>query len=102
LAVVDFSNRYTAPIHGYRDAFNFYEKASIGKMLKNIKIPSLIVQAQNHPFLLPSCMPIKDAEQNPNLFLAMPESGGHCDFMERKSMHAWAEKMALAFAFTKV
>ncbi len=99
---IDFDNRYTAPIHGYKDAFDFYEKASVGNMLKNIKIPSLIVQAQNDPFLLPSCMPIKDAEQNPNLFLEMPESGGHCGFMERKSMHTWAEKRALAFAFTKV
>ena len=97
---VDFDNRYTAPLHGYINALDFYEKASVGPLLKNVRIPSLIVQAKNDPFLLPNCMPVEDAENNPNLFLEMPEQGGHCGFMESNKSYSWAEKRALAFALT--
>lgn len=97
---IAFDNRYTAPLHGFKNALDFYEKASVGPLLKNIQIPSLIVQATNDPFLLPNCMPITDAENNPNLFLEMPEQGGHCGFMEKQNEFSWAEKRALAFALS--
>jgi predicted alpha/beta-fold hydrolase len=97
---IEFDNRYTAPLHGYLSALDFYEKASVGPLLKNVRIPSLIVQAKNDPFLLPNCMPVEDAENNPNLFLEMPEQGGHCGFMESNNTYSWAEKRALAFALT--
>lgn len=97
---IEFDDRYTAPLHGYKNAFDFYEKASVGSLLKNIQIPSLIVQAKNDPFLLPNCMPIADAENNPYLFLEMPEQGGHCGFMEKNNIYTWAEKRALSFALS--
>jgi predicted alpha/beta-fold hydrolase len=53
----------------------------VGPLLHQIKVPSLIVQAKNDPFLLPNCMPIAVAEQNPYLFLEMTNQGGHCGFM---------------------
>ena len=95
---ISFDNRYTAPLHGYENALDFYEKASVGPYLKNINIPSLIVQATNDPFLLPNCMPIDIAQNNPNLFLEMPDQGGHCGFMIKSNEFTWAEKRALAFA----
>jgi predicted alpha/beta-fold hydrolase len=97
---IEFDNRYTAPLHGFADAFDFYERASVGPLLHQIKIPSLIVQAQNDPFLLPVCMPIEAATNNPQIFLEMPVNGGHCGFREQGSAHSWAEKRALAFAET--
>ena len=95
---IEFDNRYTAPLHGYADALDFYEKASVGPLLHQLKIPSLIVQALNDPFLLPNCMPIEVAKENPFLFLEMPQKGGHCGFMLQGQLHTWAEKRALAFA----
>ncbi|MBX9734903.1 MAG: alpha/beta fold hydrolase [Chitinophagaceae bacterium] len=97
---IEFDNRYTAPLHGFADAFDFYERASVGPLLHQIKIPSLIVQAQNDPFLLPVCMPIEAATNNPQIFLEMPVNGGHCGFREQGSAYSWAEKRALAFAET--
>lgn len=97
---IEFDNRYTAPLHGYDNALDFYEKASVGPLLHQIKIPSLIVQAVNDPFLLPNCMPIETAEQHPTLFLEMTEKGGHCGFMVKGQLHTWAEKRALSFAQT--
>ncbi|MCU0337031.1 MAG: alpha/beta fold hydrolase, partial [Sediminibacterium sp.] len=95
---IEFDNRYTAPLHGYDNALDFYEKASVGPLLHQIKIPSLIVQAENDPFLLPSCMPIDTANDHPFLYLEMPEKGGHCGFMEKGQLYTWAEKRALLFA----
>ncbi|MBL7760325.1 MAG: alpha/beta fold hydrolase [Sediminibacterium sp.] len=99
---IEFDNRYTAPLHGYVNALDFYEKASVGPFLKNLQIPSLIVQAKNDPFLLPNCMPVKDAADNPHLFLEMPEAGGHCGFMESHKGATWAEKRAIEFALKVV
>ncbi|TAH11476.1 MAG: alpha/beta fold hydrolase [Sphingobacteriia bacterium] len=95
---ISFDNRYTAPLHGYENALDFYEKASVGPFLKNISLPSLIVQAVNDPFLLPNCMPIDIAQNNPNLFLEMPDQGGHCGFMIKGDAYTWAERRALNFA----
>ena len=95
---IEFDNRYTAPLHGYANAFDFYEKASVGPLLHQINIPSLIVQAVNDPFLLPNCMPIETAAQHPQLFLEMPAIGGHCGFMVKGQLHTWAENRAIEFA----
>jgi predicted alpha/beta-fold hydrolase len=95
---ISFDNRYTAPLHGYENALDFYEKASVGPYLKNISIPSLIVQASNDPFLLPNCMPIDVASNNPFLFLEIPDQGGHCGFMLKGDPYTWAERRALDFA----
>lgn len=95
---IEFDNRYTAPLHGYNNALDFYEKASVGPLLHQVKIPALIVQAINDPFLLPNCMPIAVAGQNPHLFLEMTAKGGHCGFMVKGQSYTWAEKRALEFA----
>lgn len=97
---VEFDNRYTAPLHGYKDAYDFYERASVDPFLNKVAIPSLIVQALNDPFLMPNCMPITAAESNINLLLEMPKNGGHCGFMQTSDNYTWAEKRALAFAVT--
>ncbi len=99
---ISFDNRYTAPLHGYENALDFYEKASVGPYLKNLAIPSLIVQAVNDPFLLPNCMPIEVAQSNPNLFLEMPDQGGHCGFMVKGSEFTWAEKRTLEFVLAYI
>ena len=94
----EFDNRFTAPLHGFKDAFDYYEKGSCKKNLKNITIPTLMVNAKNDPFLGKDCYPIKEAAQNPNLYLEMPKSGGHVGFLEslRKDI-LWSELRAGAF-----
>lgn len=93
-----FDNRYTAPLHGFSDAMDFYEKASVKPFLPNIRVPSLIVQAKNDSFLSPECFCYEEARINPFLFLETPEHGGHCGFTEAGSEYSWAEKRALRFA----
>jgi predicted alpha/beta-fold hydrolase len=94
----EFDNRYTAPLHGYKDADDFYTRASVKSLLQNIRQPVLIVQALNDPFLTEACFPYAEAEKHENVFLETPEHGGHCGFMLGGSLYSWAELRALAFA----
>nr|WP_045213344.1 alpha/beta fold hydrolase [Desulfonatronovibrio magnus] len=94
----DFDNRYTAPLNGFRDAEDYYAKASCLHFLKNIRIPSLLVQAQDDPFLTPSCFPLEQASKNPNLFLEIPKYGGHVGFhlLDSNNIY-WSEYRAGKF-----
>ncbi len=95
---LEFDELYTAPIHGFKNAFEYWEECSSLYYLKNIRIPTLLVNACNDPFLTPQCFPINEAEENPYLFLEMPEHGGHVGFMEKKiSGIYWSEKRAVEF-----
>ena len=95
---VDFDNRYTAPLHGFKDAYDFYTRASVKPFLKNIRVPSLMVQAMNDTFLSPECFCYEEAEANNYLFMETPEQGGHCGFQLPGSEYSWAELRALEFA----
>lgn len=94
----DFDNRYTAPLNGFKDAHEYWEKASCKRYLPAIAIPSLLVNAANDPFLTPECFPVREAVENANFFLESPPSGGHTGFIEFNTAgHYWSEKRALAF-----
>ena len=95
---LDFDNRYSAPLHGFTDAIDFYTQASVKPFLKNIRVPSLLVQALNDTFLSEECICYEEAENNPFLFLETPEKGAHCGFMLSGSEFSWAELRALDFA----
>lgn len=93
-----FDDRYTAPIHGFRDALDYWEKCSSKPHIPKITVPTLIVNAKNDPFLSPECFPVEEARANKNIFLKMPESGGHVGFVEfNKENVYWSEKIAALF-----
>jgi predicted alpha/beta-fold hydrolase len=94
----EFDGRYTAPIHGFRDAEDYWQKASCKQFLTRIAVPSLLVNAKNDPFLDAPCYPMEEAEANPNFFLEIPESGGHASFVTRSGDgEYWSESRALEF-----
>lgn len=92
----DFDNLYTSKAHGFKDALDYYEKCSCLQFLPNIKIPTLIINALNDSFLSPECYPVKEAKDNPNLHLEMPQYGGHVGFVDKKDVY-YNEKRALEF-----
>ena len=96
-----FDDRYTAPLHGYASAADFYAKASVKPLLPNIRIPTLLVQALNDPFLSETCIGYEAAKTNPNLFLETPSHGGHCGFMLPGKDYTWAEKRAIDFVLQR-
>jgi uncharacterized protein len=93
----DFDNRYTAPLHGYKNAEEFYQKASAKPFLSAINIPTCIIQAQNDPFLTDLCFDLGSANTNKNLTLLKPKSGGHVGFMVKGQKHTYAENQAWDF-----
>jgi len=77
-----FDDRYTAPMHGFKSADEYYEQASSGRYLSTIRIPTLLVNAQNDPFLAPTCFPRDVAATSEFVFLETPPEGGHVGFAE--------------------
>ena len=93
-----FDNRYTAPIHGFSSAQDYWHQCSSINFLNNISVPTLIINALDDPFLMPSCYPYEAANVNPNIFLATPEYGGHVGFVSFNSEKVyWSEEMMLKF-----
>tara|TARA_R110000751_G_scaffold2470_4_gene13331 strand:- start:153908 stop:154831 length:924 start_codon:yes stop_codon:yes gene_type:complete len=92
----DFDDVYTSKAHGFKDAYDYYEQSSSLQYLKNIAIPSLLINAQNDSFLSKECYPINEAEQNANFYLEMPKYGGHVGFYDQQNVY-YSEKRMLQF-----
>ena len=95
----DFDNYYTAPLHGFQNAEDYYAKCSAKQFISRITIPTLMVNAKNDVFLAPSCYPFDEAKSSDVFFLETSESGGHLGFITKKTPHGlyWSEMRALGF-----
>jgi len=94
-----FDNRYTAPIHGFLNAKDDWSKSSCRQFLSDINIPTLLINAQNDPFLGEACYPVEEAKNNSYLYLEMPKSGGHVGFVDFKpNGEYWHETRVATFA----
>ena len=93
----EFDNRYTAPLHGFASADDFYEKASSQSTLEKIHIPSLLLIADNDPFMPESCYPYEVASKSDLVHLEVPKHGGHVGFPTKGIQRSWMEIRALDF-----
>jgi len=71
---------YTAPIHGFKDADDYWTKASSKPWLKHIRVPTLLLNAKNDPFLPAHALPTR-REVSDSVTLEFPRSGGHVAFV---------------------
>lgn len=93
-----FDDLYTAPLHGFKDALDYWQKASAKPLLAFITVPTLLLNALDDPFLTPECFPFKEAGANPYLYLQAPRHGGHVGFVQWKSRgEYWSEERAIQF-----
>ncbi|WP_238354585.1 YheT family hydrolase [Fulvivirga marina] len=93
----DFDNLYTAPLHGFKDAADFYNRASANRYMYNIELPTLLVNAWNDPFLPKECYPEKECEIHDYLYFESPDYGGHVGFTLKGSEFNYMERRALQF-----
>ena len=94
----EFDDRYTAPIHGFRDAEDYWEKSSARQYLHRISVPTLLLNACDDPLLTPESFPVAEAQGNPCLFLEMPKSGGHLGFIDLvHGIEPWSERRVVEF-----
>lgn len=93
-----FDDRYTAPLHGFKNALDYWEKCSSKPFIKDIPVPTLIINAKNDPFLPEACFPVKEAGANKHVTLCMPDSGGHVGFISFNDKNLyWSEQKAVEF-----
>lgn len=85
-----FDTYFTAPLHGFKDAEDFYHSVSADNWMHLTCVPVLIINALNDPLLGKSCYPVKLAEKHPYIHLEMPERGGHTGF-SLNSGFTWSE-----------
>ena len=77
----DFDGRITAPLHGYRDAEDYYRRASSRYFLPDIAIPTLLIQAADDPFVFRHSVP-ETSELSATTTLELHAHGGHVGFIE--------------------
>lgn len=79
----DFDDTITAPVHGFRDAIDYYERSSSIHYLLNIAVDTLLLNAVDDPFLPPTVLNdvANIALNNPHLTVDFPRRGGHAGFV---------------------
>lgn len=77
----DFDDTFTAPLNGFRNARDYWTKCSCGRFITETAVPTLIINAKDDPILGRECFPYEQARSNDNLFLEVPERGGHVGFI---------------------
>lgn len=74
-----FDNVFTAPLHGFKNTDDYWSRASAKPHLHQIRIPALVVNALNDPFVPASCLP-QQADVGSHVTLWQPAQGGHVGF----------------------
>ena len=79
----EFDDRYTAPLHGFVDAEDYWYKSGSLRFVGDIRVPTLLVNAADDPFLGGRCFPREEAEMSDWFHLEVPSHGGHVGFVSR-------------------
>ncbi len=95
----EFDDAATAPLHGFRDADDYYARSSSAGFLQRIRVPTLLLQSQDDPFLPADAFPWAAVRANPYLQAELTEAGGHVGFVGGSILHPsfWAEREAARF-----
>lgn len=93
-----FDTRYTAPLHGFENADHYWQSCSALPRLKDIRVPSLLVNAADDPFLSADCYPWSADVLGPCVRVEVPRWGGHVGFVQRSGNGLyWSEQRAVRF-----
>jgi len=100
-SVREFDEVYTAPHFGFRDAGDYYHRASAMRVIDRIRVSTLMISAENDPFVPPG--PFRDplVAANPHITVILTRHGGHCGFLSEASNgedEYWAEGKVVDFA----
>lgn len=96
--LIDFDDAYTAPLHHFKNAVDYYQKCSSINFIKSISVPTLIVNALNDPFLDAATYQNPVLHNNPCVQFEPSTFGGHCGFtLFNQNGLYWSELRALDF-----
>jgi hypothetical protein len=96
-----FDEAYTAPHFGFRDASDYYHRASALRVADAIRVPTLIIAAEDDPFV--PVDPFRDpaVTGTPAITIVLTANGGHCAFVgarDEADDGYWAERAVVGFA----
>jgi predicted alpha/beta-fold hydrolase len=95
-----FDEAYTAPHHGFQGATDYYHRASALRVVGAIRIPTLLLAAEDDPFVPASQFREPAVRDNPNIVVRVERHGGHCGFVgdaQNGFDGYWAEETAMRF-----
>jgi predicted alpha/beta-fold hydrolase len=97
--VREFDDAITAPCFGFGGAEEYYEAAGAKKVISQVRVPMLMITAEDDPFVPYVSFLVAGAEKNPCIQFVAPEHGGHCAFISNKSgvERFWAEQRVVEF-----
>jgi uncharacterized protein len=97
--VREFDDAITAPCFGYRDAEEYYEAAGAKKVIAQVRVPTLLITAEDDPFVPYVSFLAARVGQNPAIRFLAPAHGGHCAFISNTSgaERFWAEQRIVEF-----
>jgi predicted alpha/beta-fold hydrolase len=94
----EFDDLFTGPMHGFKDALDYYHQCSAIRFIQDISLPTLIINAANDPFLSPECYPHQLVKGHPFVSFESPVHGGHVGFTQfNKNGLYWSEQRAIDF-----
>ncbi len=95
----EFDDKVTAPHCGFADAADYYARASAASVLDRISLPTLVIHAQDDPFIRLTAATRAKLLANPHIRLVETEHGGHCAFVARPDSYddRWAERQVIEF-----
>jgi len=93
----DFDDYYTGPIHGFDGAEDYYAKCHCKQFLPDISLPTLLITAEDDPFLPRDCYPYEIAAEHDQFYFMAPKFGGHVGFTTFGSNYYWNEHKTLQF-----
>jgi predicted alpha/beta-fold hydrolase len=99
--VREFDDRFTAPHHGFQDAVDYYYRASSLRVVDRVQVPTLILSAEDDPFVPPEQFGAPAVKANQHISVQVTRHGGHCGYYARatpKFDGYWAERRAVLFA----
>lgn len=93
-----FDEAFTAPLHGFENAQDYYDQSSSRQFLSGIRKPTLIIQSRDDPFMTPDVLPTED-EIPQTVDLELAQYGGHVGFIEGGLFRPryWLEPRILEF-----
>ncbi len=94
----EFDEAYTAPVHGFDSAQDYYTKCSSRQFLKDIRTPTLIIHSSDDPFMNKTIIP-QPKELSKSVTLELSANGGHVGFIEGTFFNPeyWLEKRIISY-----
>ena len=95
--VEELDDRFTAPSFGFGDAANYYRTQSAIRFLGKIRVPALLIQAQDDTFIPFSIYDSEELHRNPHIRLLITRHGGHLGFLARAPRRFWLDYAIMQF-----